>query len=106
MNADKNKTKLLFLHLRLSAWICGLILIGCANRNAEIVESAVFDYYSGDYEAAAEKLEPLAKKTDENFVVNNLRLGSTELVAHDFDEAEAAFLRAVEVINSTGVNDG
>src|SRR6188768_2531154 len=83
-----------------------LLGFGCANKNAEIVNGAVFDYYSGDYESAAKKLEPLAKKPDQDFVVNNLRLGSTRFAQYDLDEAEAAFLRAIEVIKSTGVNDG
>jgi tetratricopeptide (TPR) repeat protein len=67
---------------------------------------AVMDYYSGDYPAAQQKLTPLAEKTDEDFVINNLRLGSVLLPAYELDEAEAAFLRAWEVINSTGVNAG
>src|SRR5687767_9769724 len=29
MNADKDKVRMLFLHLRVSACICGLVLIGC-----------------------------------------------------------------------------
>src|SRR5207249_3737943 len=63
-------------------------------------------YYSGDYGAAANKLSKLADKTNEDFVVNNLRLGSVLLRAYELDDAEAAFLRAWEVINSTGVNNG
>ena len=80
---------------------------GCASqRNAEQVNLAVMEYFSGDYPAAADRLAPLAQKTDEDFVINNLRLGSALLPAYELDEAEAAFLRAWEVINSTGVNAG
>ena len=80
---------------------------GCASqKNAQQIEMAVMDYYSGDYEGAQRKLTPLAQKTDEDFVINNLRLGSVLLPAYELDEAEAAFLRAWEVINSTGVNAG
>lgn len=50
-------------------------------------------------------LEPLANRPDENYVLNNLRLGSAALAAYDLDEAEAAFLRAYEVLNSGNVND-
>ena len=80
---------------------------GCAQqKNAALIERAVMDYYAGDYLTAADQLAPLAEKTDEDFVINNLRLGSALLPAYELDEAEAAFLRAWEVINSTGVNAG
>src|SRR5439155_20310555 len=80
---------------------------GCANQqNKEQIGRAVGDYCSGDYSAAVGRLDPLSAKTIEDFVLNNLRLGSVELARYDLDAAEAAFLRAVEVINSTGVNDG
>jgi tetratricopeptide (TPR) repeat protein len=80
---------------------------GCASQNHEVtIVRAVQDFYSGDFGAAANKLSPLAEKTNEDFVVNNLRLGSVLLPAYELDDAEAAFLRAWEVINSTGVNDG
>jgi tetratricopeptide (TPR) repeat protein len=80
---------------------------GCASqKNAELIDRAVMDYYAGDYGAAQQKLTPLAEKPDEDFVINNLRLGSVLLPAYELDEAEAAFLRAWEVINSTGVNAG
>jgi hypothetical protein len=98
-------------HLRGFASIGGLLLLlmlvgGCANQNAHVVERAVQDYYAADYAAAVDKLRPLSEMTDENFVLNNLRLGSTLLPGYQLDDAEAAFLRAWEVINSTGVNAG
>ena len=68
-------------------------------------DHAVSDYYMGDYRDAQRRLAPLAQKTDENYVLNNVRLGSAALVDYNLDQAEAAFLRAYEVINSTGVND-
>ena len=105
MNADPNSLSSVLLYLRLSACICGFILIGCAS-NQQKVERAVGAYFAGDYAAAMDELEPLTQKPDENFVVNNLRFGSAALAAYELDEAEAAFLRAYEVINSTGVNDG
>lgn len=88
--------------------VCALVLVGCAaqNRQRKTVERAVSDYYMGDYAAARQKLRPLAQKTDENFVLNNVRLGSAALVDYRLDEAEAAFLRAYEVINAMGVNEG
>ena len=80
---------------------------GCTSqKHAEVIERAVGDYFAGDYGAAANKLDPLAKTTNEDFVINNLRLGSALLPPYELDDAEAAFLRAWEVINSTGVNNG
>lgn len=83
------------------------LLPGCAaSREQQQAARAVDDYYIGDYAAAQSRLRPLAQKTDENFVLNNVRLGSAALVDYKLDDAEAAFLRAYEVINSVGVNDG
>ncbi len=67
---------------------------------------AVQAYRAGDYGAAEEKLQKVSQQTNEDFVLNNCRLGSTELVNNKLDESEAAFLRAYEVINSVGVNQG
>lgn len=67
---------------------------------------AVDDYFSGDFQRSIQRLEPLARKTDENYVLNNLRLGSASIVSYDLDEAETAFSRAWEVINAGGVNSG
>src|SRR5271156_5937629 len=80
--------------------------IGCASSQEKSAHDAVVDFYAGEYHRAAEQLEPLAKRTDENFVLNNLRLGSIELIKGNLVDAQAAFLRAYEVINSVGVNDG
>src|SRR5207253_1565231 len=66
---------------------------GCAASKREmIVDRAVMDYYAGDYQRAREALIPLSEKTDEDFVLNNARLGSASLVDYHLDEAEAAFL--------------
>lgn len=67
---------------------------------------AVKDYRDGAYGRAIDRLEPLSHKTDENYVLNNLRLGSAALAAYDLDDAEQAFLRAWEIINAGGVNSG
>src|SRR5262245_47508351 len=67
---------------------------------------AVQEYFTGNYQRASEGLREVAKKPDENFVLNNCRLGSAALAGYDMAEAEEAFLRAYEVINSVGVNDG
>ena len=82
-----------------------LLLLGCNTPNPQVTR-AVNAYYVGDYESSRQALRPLAEKTDENFVLNNLRLGSACLPDYHLDEAEAAFLKAYEVINSVGVNDG
>lgn len=70
------------------------------------VELALDDYFSGDYAGAQRQLDPLAQLKDEDFVLNNVRLGSAALAGYDLAAAEDAFLRAYEVINSVGVNDG
>jgi tetratricopeptide (TPR) repeat protein len=83
------------------------LAMGCEEDKAHReAHRAVEDYRAADYQAAEEKLEPLAKKTNEDFVLNNCRLGSVALVNYDLTEAEDAFLRAYEVINSVGVNEG
>lgn len=83
------------------------LLSGCATpAPVRQADHAVADYFVGDYPDAERLLEPLATKTDENFVLNNCRLGSTALVQYDLRTSEDAFLRAYEVINSVGVNDG
>ena len=96
-----------FIPFALLAFLAVVGVGGCASqKNAETINHAVMDYFAGDYPAASAKITPLAEKTDEDFVINNLRLGSILLPAYELDEAEAAFLRAWEVINSTGVNAG
>lgn len=83
-----------------------MLAAGCVSPQEQAARQAVAGYLVGDYAAAQKLLQPLAKNTDENFVLNNLRLGSTDLVQYDLLDAEAAFLRAYEVINSMGVNNG
>jgi tetratricopeptide (TPR) repeat protein len=91
----------------LSSILILLGIAGCgATKHENQARGAVDDYRCGDYGRALTKLKPLAANPDENFVLNNARLGSTALAEYDYDEAEAAFLRAYEVINSAGVNKG
>jgi tetratricopeptide (TPR) repeat protein len=66
----------------------------------------VADYFAGDYARAADRLRPLSRQTNNDFVLNNCRLGSVAMAGYDEEEAEDAFLRAYEVINSMGVNQG
>ncbi|HEY8666583.1 MAG TPA: hypothetical protein VIL86_07965, partial [Tepidisphaeraceae bacterium] len=83
-----------------------VVCAGCADQNRGKIDRAVSDYGVGNYAHAQQVLAPLAEKTDENFVLNNCRLGSAALARYDLDTAEKAFLNAYEVINSVGVNDG
>lgn len=84
-----------------------LVLVGCGPTKQEKESNrAIRHYYAGDFEGARERLRAVAKQPDENFVLNNCRLGSASLIDYNLDEAEDAFLRAYEVINSVGVNDG
>jgi tetratricopeptide (TPR) repeat protein len=83
------------------------ILPGCGpSRTQQAVTHSVVAYDSGNYAYARETLRPLAQKKDENFVLNNCRLGSVCIADYHLDEAEAAFLNAYEVMNSVGVNNG
>ncbi len=91
---------LLILHALL------LIVTGCESAAEKSARAGVAAYVVGDFATAREKFAPLSAKTDENFVLNNCRLGSTALAVNDLDTAEAAFLRAYEVMNSVGVNNG
>ena len=77
---------------------------GCNQDRARA--RAEFEYAHGNFAGTEQTLKAAAKKTDENYVLNNARLGSVAMVDYDLDTAESAFLRAYEVINSTGVNDG
>jgi len=93
------------------AWlVVGTLLLcaatGCQNPVEEQAHVAVRHYYAGNYLAARALLDPLARQTDGDFVLNNERLGSADLAAQQLDEAQTAFLRAYEVLNSVGVNDG
>jgi tetratricopeptide (TPR) repeat protein len=84
-----------------------LLTTGCEQDKAHRSAShAVEDYRHGNFGAAEAKLEKVAQETNENFVLNNCRLGSAALADYNLDSAEAAFLRAYEVINSVGVNQG
>ena len=86
---------------------CLLLLTGCApSPSVRQAENGVAAFFAGDYNGAQRRLAPVATQTDENFVLNNVRLGSAALADYDLDTAESAFLRAYEVINSVGVNDG
>ena len=89
-----------------SVALAGAILLGGCQSPGKWSkgDKAVRDYFDGNYEGAVTRLEPLSKKTDQNYVLNNLRLGSSALAAYDLTDAEQAFLRAWEVINAGGVN--
>ena len=82
------------------------ILPGCVSQEQHNADEGVTAYLMGDYKRAVELISPAAAKTNENFVLNNDRLGSAALAAYDLNTAEAAFVRSYEVINSVGVNDG
>jgi tetratricopeptide (TPR) repeat protein len=82
------------------------ILPGCVSQEQRNADEGVTAYFMGDYARAIELIRPAAAKTNENFVLNNDRLGSAALAAYDLKTAEDAFVRSYEVINSVGVNDG
>jgi len=79
---------------------------GCQNSAEKQGQEAVVAYFEGDYNRSRVLLEPLAKETNGDFVLNNARLGSASIAGNDKTVAETAFLRSYEVINSVGVNNG
>lgn len=108
-----------FSRLRAVLWCllpvarCLLLAFGCLllsacgpTKQEQAAQRAVSDYFVGDYQSAVRILSELSQEPDENFALNNARLGSAALIEYRLDEAEAAFLKAYEVMNSVGVNDG
>lgn len=85
--------------------MASLALCACASNSAK-VRQAVSLYYDGNFVEARKIMQPLADKTDNNFILDNARLGSINLADYWPAGAEAAFLRAYELINAVGVNDG
>lgn len=79
---------------------------GCQSAAVRQADDAITNYYMGDPRQAEQLLLPLSKEKNENFVLNNDRLGSAALMNYDLNVAEYAFRNAYEVINSVGTNDG
>jgi len=83
-----------------------MCVVGCNPTKEEITaRRGVHQYLTGNFYGSMHTLEPLANEPDENYVLNNLRLGSAAMAAYELDEAEAAFVRAYEVLNAGSVND-
>ena len=88
------------------AALAAATLAGCGPTREEIeARRGVDAYLSGNFPTAKRVLEPLTDKTDENYVLNNLRFGATALASHDYDEAERAYVKAYQIMNATKVND-
>ena len=97
------------MKLRISAIVLLIpvcFFAGCVSQDQINAQQAVADYSIGDYATARTLLQPLAKKTNEDFVLNNVRLGSSTLAMYDLLGSQSAFLNAYEVLNSYGVNNG
>jgi tetratricopeptide (TPR) repeat protein len=92
--------------LRVSGFGFLVSACGCVNQAQINAQQAVADYEAADYADARQLLRPLAKDPNENFVLNNCRLGSTTLAMYDLDGSQQSFLQAYEVLNSYGVNNG
>jgi hypothetical protein len=96
------KPRLIAVSLLLPAMLFG----GCVSQEQFDSQQAVAFYDEGAYPQAKALLTPLGKKTNEDFVLNNVRLGSTDLAMYDIPGSQSAFLNAYEVLNSYGVNTG
>ena len=100
----RNGRRVIFLSVAVMAAGASLGMVGC-NETPRAARNAFADYQVGQYAAAAAQFRPLAQKKDENYVLNNCRLGSADLAARNLDEAQQAFMNAYNVLNATGVND-
>ncbi len=93
----------------LAGWtaVCVIMagLAGCSTEKHPEAQRAVDAYYFGNFPEARNRLRPLAAKTDEDYVLNNVRLGTSALADYDLVEAEKAFYKAYEVMNAGGVNN-
>jgi tetratricopeptide (TPR) repeat protein len=114
MNADERRDsrstkavrRFVAVSLAVGALI-GLGPVGCGPTAAERAgTTARQEYLAGRFDQAAVALKDQAKKTDENFALQNARLGSVYVANQQLDLAESAFLNAYEVMNSLGTNDG
>jgi tetratricopeptide (TPR) repeat protein len=74
--------------------ICVLLLplLGCTEDPAK---QAFFRY---DYTGAVELYRPRAERFDKNFVLNNLNLGASALLAGDYADARIGFDRATQIM--------
>jgi len=79
------------------------VLPACSDNSAQI-QSAVTNYYVGNYPQAEAIMAPLAQHPDEDYVLNNCRYGSSALAAGDLQRAQQAFLVAYQLMNSSNVN--
>ena len=77
---------------------------GCVPQAVVDANNAVAAYHVGEYQQARRLLQPLAKDPNENFALNNCRLGSTDLAMYDVAGSQAALLQAYDVLNSYGTN--
>ena len=81
-------------------------MTGCGPTKDEITARVGVDsYLSGNFAGAVKNFSKVAEKENENYVLNNLRLGASALATYDFDTAETAYVKAYDILNATKVND-
>ncbi len=83
-----------------------LAALPACSGNSQRVAQAVSFYYAGEYAQSQQELAPLIKKPNRNYVLNNCRYGSAALAAGNIMQAEHAFLKAYNVMNSVNTNTG
>src|SRR5438045_2952947 len=67
--------RILFWLLASGFWLLILSVTGCGPTPAERqADRAITEYFMGNYPSAEKLLRPLAAKTNEDFVLNNVRL--------------------------------
>ncbi len=92
--------------LRLASILSFVVLSACASHTPHRRYDAVMAYYRYDFTTAREMLRGDAElKSDEQTVLNNLRLGVAALADGDAAEAERALLRVFELLSTAGLNE-
>src|SRR5437868_5605666 len=97
----KTKSKLACL---LGVCVMAAAFGGCSQTGRQ-ERNAIGEFNAGNYAGATELLRGPAAKKDENYVLNNCRLGASALAAGDLETSEASFFSAYQVINSGDTND-
>jgi tetratricopeptide (TPR) repeat protein len=96
------------MDFRRIALLCMMVLafatVGC-NQTGQVERNAIAAFHHGEFAKATEMLRGPAARKDENYVLNNYRLGSAALAAGDIETAQSAFYTAYEIINSGDTND-
>jgi hypothetical protein len=82
-----------------------LLLNACAKSAPTRNYDAVMAYYRYDFTASRELVREAASVSDEQVVLNNLRLGLAAMADGDRAEAERALLTVFDLLSTAGLNE-